>query len=227
MKYRNHSHLLDNLNQKKNSAKFFERFSQKASEFTGSTFAFIIAVALILAWIFTGPFFNYSNTWQLVINTTTTIVTFLMVFLIQRTQNKDSRAVHLKLNELVASSQASNRLIDVEGLSEQELKTLSSFYFRLSEMAKKEANLTTSHSIEEAEELHRFKYKKHRPKNFRNNKTPQQKHPVLQKERQENIIKPGDEQQEMRQRHRHYRKSKKKRPINPTQDPNAGNNPVE
>ncbi len=103
--------------------------------------------------------FKYSDTWQLVINTGTTVVTFLMVFLIQRSQNKDSRAVHLKLNELVASLQGpSNRLINVENLSEHELKQLSLFYQKLSEMAAKEKDLSASHSIEEAEQLHNKKY---------------------------------------------------------------------
>jgi low affinity Fe/Cu permease len=106
-----------------------------------------------------GPFFEFSDTWQLVINTGTTIITFLMVFLIQRAQNKDSQAIHLKLNELVASLKGpSNRLIDVEDLSEEELKTLSSYYQALSTLAKKEKDLSVSHSIEEAEGLHRQKY---------------------------------------------------------------------
>src|ERR1043166_2384473 len=81
----------------------FERVSHYCTEFTGSTAAFIIAALIIITWLITGPIYHYSDTWQLVINTGTTIVTFLMVFLIQRSQNKDSRAVHLKLNELIAS----------------------------------------------------------------------------------------------------------------------------
>lgn len=115
---------------------------------------------IIAAWLITGPLFDFSESWQLVINTGTTIITFLMVFLIQRTQNKDSRAIHLKLNELVASLKGpSNRLIDVEDMSEEELLTLSRYYHRLSEMARKEKDLSVSHSIEEADELHRSKYK--------------------------------------------------------------------
>lgn len=149
------------MNYKRSKENFFERMARKVTNFTGSTLAFGIALGIILVWVVTGPLFHYSDTWQLVINTGTTIVTFLMVFLIQRTQNKDSRALHLKLNELVASLNGpSNRLIDVEDLSEKELETLAKYYYRLSEMAKKERDLTVSHSIEEAEELHRVKYKK-------------------------------------------------------------------
>jgi low affinity Fe/Cu permease len=138
----------------------FEKAAKKAIAFTGSTLAFVIAVAIIVAWLISGPLFGYSDTWQLVINTGTTIVTFLMVFLIQRAQNKDSRALHLKLNELVASLNGpSNRLIDVEDLTEEELETLSNYYRHLSRLAKKEKDLSVSHSIEEAKELHRSKYK--------------------------------------------------------------------
>ncbi len=139
---------------------FFERIAQKATYFTGTTMAFIIAVSIILVWILTGPFFHFSDTWQLVINTSTTIVTFLMVFLIQRTQNKDSRAIHLKLNELIASLKGpSNRLVDIEDLSEDELETLHKYYQRLAHLAKKEKDVSASHSIEEAHELHKEKYK--------------------------------------------------------------------
>ncbi len=109
-----------------------------------------------------GPLFQFSDTWQLVINTGTTIVTFLMVFLIQRTQNKDSLAIHLKLNEIVAAIPgASNRLIDVEDLSEAELMQLHRFYGRLAEIAKHEADLLRSHSIDEAEAHHKHHEHKH------------------------------------------------------------------
>lgn len=144
----------------KNSYSIFERLAQKAIVFSGSTAAFVMACTIILLWIFSGPYFDYSDTWQLVINTGTTIATFLMVFLIQRMQNKDSRAIHLKLNELVASlKEPSNRLIDVEDLTEEELETLSQYYRELAAMAKKEKNVKVSHSIEEAVELHRSKYR--------------------------------------------------------------------
>ena len=100
----------------------FERLSRVITQFTGSSVAFGLALATIVVWGVSGPLFSFSNTWQLVINTGTTIVTFLMVFLIQRSQNKDSLAIHLKLNEIVAAIEgASNRLIDVESFSEKEL----------------------------------------------------------------------------------------------------------
>ena len=135
-----------------------ERFARGATQRAGSSWAFGIAVGVILVWIATGPIFHFSDTWQLVINTGTTVVTFLMVFLIQRSQNKDSQAVHLKLNEIVASLEgASNRLVDVESLAEHELQTLHAFYAKLSEMAKREGHLTASHSIDEAESLHKRK----------------------------------------------------------------------
>lgn len=143
-----------------NKPNIFERLSRKATAWSGSTPVFIIAVLVIIAWLLTGPLFDFSDTWQLVINTGTTIVTFLMVFLIQRMQNKDSRALHLKLNELVASLKGpSNRLIDVEELTEKELETLSRYYQKLAQLARNEKDLSVSHSIEEADELHRTKYK--------------------------------------------------------------------
>jgi low affinity Fe/Cu permease len=139
----------------------FERFSAKATKWTGSVWAFAIALAVILAWAVTGPIFGFSNTWQLVINSVTTIVTFLMVFLIQHAQNKDTQAMELKLNEIVAALEgASNRLIDVEELSEKELETLQAHFRELVKMAKKDSSLTQSHSIEEAESRHRSKKKK-------------------------------------------------------------------
>ena len=135
-----------------------ERFAMRATRWTGTSWAFGCAFLVVAAWLITGPLFGFSDTWQLVINTGTTIVTFLMVFLIQRTQNKDSLAVQLKLNELVAAMEgASNRLIDVEDLDEEELQTLRSHFQKLSQMAKHDSRLTASHSIEEAESRHRSK----------------------------------------------------------------------
>lgn len=129
----------------------FERFALGATRATGSTAAFIISCAVILSWLITGPIFRFSDTWQLVINTATSIITFLMVFLIQKTQNKDSLAIQLKLNELVAANNAaSNRLIDVEDLSEDDLLILTRYYTKLVELAKKDIKLHQSHSIEEA-----------------------------------------------------------------------------
>jgi low affinity Fe/Cu permease len=132
--------------------------SQRVTHWAGSSWAFAVAALVVIVWLITGPLFHFSDTWQLVINTGTTIVTFLMVFLIQRTQNKDSLAIQLKLNEIVAAiSGASNRLIAVEELSEKELATLHRHYCRLAEMAKHEVDIFKSHSVDEAEQRHRRK----------------------------------------------------------------------
>ena len=137
---------------------FLARASHWAAEWTGTSAAFGIAFLIIVVWGATGPYFDYSNTWQLVINTGTTIVTFLMVFLIQRAQNKDSKAIHLKLNELVAAMKgASNRLINVESLTEDEIRTLHAHYGKLVELAKEESSLMESHSVDEAGERHQYK----------------------------------------------------------------------
>ena len=137
---------------------WLERLSTAVAAWTGTTTAFALACATVVIWAATGPLFHFSNTWQLVINTGTTVVTFLMVFLIQRSQNKESLAVQLKLNELVAALEgATNRLIDVEDLSEHELQVLHTYYKRLAEMAKKDETLGESHSVEEADERHSTK----------------------------------------------------------------------
>jgi low affinity Fe/Cu permease len=143
-----------------NRKTFFERFAQASTHFTGRPIAFILACTTILVWGITGPIFGYSDTWQLVINTGTTIITFLMVFLIQQTQNKDSAAIHLKLNEIVAALPgASNRLINVQDLSDKEIQTLLNFYHELSNMAKKDVGVSISHSVEEAVANHQTKLK--------------------------------------------------------------------
>ena len=109
-----------------------ELFAHKATEWTGHSSAFLLALLMIVGWGLSGPYFGYSDTWQLVINTGTTIVTFLMVFLIQRTQNKDAKAIHLKLNEILrAMHEASNRLIDAEDLTEEEIEALHRHYHDL------------------------------------------------------------------------------------------------
>ncbi|GAB2864804.1 low affinity iron permease family protein [Hymenobacter ruber] len=134
---------------------FFGRMAESITKFSGSTAAFVSAAGIVLVWGVTGPLFHYSETWQLVINTGTTIITFLMVFLIQRAQNKDSLVLHLKLNELIAAQQgASNRLINAQDFSEEEIKTLHDFYCLLAELAKKDNDLGKTHSIEEAEDNH-------------------------------------------------------------------------
>ena len=141
-------------------SRLLERFSHQATKATGTSLAFILAVLVIVVWLISGPVFHYSDTWQLVINTGTTIVTFLMVFLIQRSQNKDALAIHLKLNEIVAAMQgASNRLIDVEDLSEAEIAALQRYYRKLIELARTDDNLTATHSVEEAASRHGTKYK--------------------------------------------------------------------
>jgi low affinity Fe/Cu permease len=136
-----------------------EHLSGQATRWTGSTPALLGAVGMLAVWLLTGPLFHWSDTWQLVMNTVTSIITFLMVFLIQRTQNKDSLAVQLKLNELVAAMQgASNHLIDVEDMTEDELKLLHQYYKRLVEMSKKDEDLGKSHSVDEAQQRHVFKH---------------------------------------------------------------------
>ena len=110
----------------------FGKFSSSASAWLGSKWAFVGAVAIIVGWAGTGPIFHYSNTWQLVINTGTTIVTFLMVFLIQNTQNRDARAINLKLDELIHSIDAAgNQMMDIEKLSDKELDELQARYEKI------------------------------------------------------------------------------------------------
>jgi low affinity Fe/Cu permease len=138
----------------KNTNKFFDNFSTKVTKVTGSSYAFITAALIIVTWALTGPIFHFSDTWQLVVNTGTSVITFLMVFIIQQSQNKDTMALQLKLNELIAaSSKASNRLIDVEDLTDDELRQLKKFYCDLGELAGKDNNLFASHSVEEAKEI--------------------------------------------------------------------------
>jgi low affinity Fe/Cu permease len=147
-------------NKRNSFSLILERLSYQATKATGTSLAFMLALAAVVIWLLTGPIFKYSDTWQLVINTGTTIITFLMVFLIQRAQNKDALAIHLKLNEIVAALEgASNRLIDVEDLSEADINALRSYYRKLIELARHDDVLTTTHSIEEATERHGTKYK--------------------------------------------------------------------
>lgn len=147
----------------KKDSNTFEKFASYVCKMTGSTPAFIVALSVVIIWGISGPFFNFSETWQLVINTGTTIITFLMVFLIQKAQNKDSLAIQLKLNELVASHEySSNRLVDIESMSEAEMKIVQKYYQRLSELSKNEESLQTTHSIDEAHQQHELKSKKRR-----------------------------------------------------------------
>ncbi|GAB4027780.1 low affinity iron permease family protein [Spirosoma koreense] len=149
------------------SVNFFERFASRATQSTGSSSAFLIALLTVIIWIITGPVFHYSDTWQLVINTGTTIITFLMVFLIQKSQNKDSLAMQIKLNELIAvNRKASNRLLNVEDLTEEELRALHRFFGELATKAKTEASLSESHSVEEAEDIHDEKVEAYKERVF-------------------------------------------------------------
>jgi len=114
----------------------FGVFARKTSTILGSAWAFVIAILIIVIWAMTGPAFGYSDTWQLIINTGTTIVTFLMVFLIQNTQNRDAKAVHLKLDELIrALGPARNKLVDLEKLSDDDLKSLETEFEKLRKKA--------------------------------------------------------------------------------------------
>ena len=138
-----------------------ERFSRAITDWVGTSWAFAVALGVVVVWALTGPLFGFSDTWQLVINTGTTIVTFLMVFLIQRAQNKDARAIHLKLNEIVAALQgASNRLINVEDLTEEEVRLLHRHYARLVALARESGEFTKSHSVEEAAMRHALKQRR-------------------------------------------------------------------
>jgi low affinity Fe/Cu permease len=128
-----------------------ERFSRRITIWSGTSWAFTLALLLVIVWVLTGPAFHYSDTWQLVINTGTTIVTFLMVFLIQRAQNKDSLAIQVKLNELLASQKgASNRLINIEDWSEEEVVALHERFAKLSEQLQATEDDCEAHSIAEA-----------------------------------------------------------------------------
>jgi len=136
-------------------ARLYSRIASKITYLTGRPLTLLVAFLIIIFWAASGPIFGFSDTWQLVINTGTTIITFLMVFIIQQSQNKDTTAIQLKLNELIACNQkASNRLIDIEDLTEDELLVLKKFYVKLSKLAEKEEDLYSSHSLDEADDYH-------------------------------------------------------------------------
>lgn len=117
----------------------FHQFASRISKITGSPIVFILALLLIIVWLITGPSFNYSNTWMLLVNTLTTIITFLMVFLIQNTQNRDSKAMHLKLDELINHAKGARRgLVDLEDVSDDELEKLHNEFQHLHEHYAKE-----------------------------------------------------------------------------------------
>jgi low affinity Fe/Cu permease len=147
------------MKKKKKTAKIFDRFATKITYYAGRPLTFFTALLIVIVWALVGPIFHYSDTWQLVINTGTTIITFLMVFVIQQSQNKDTVAIHLKLNELIAATKtASNRLVDVEDLTEEELILLKKFYVRIADLAQRDKDLFSTHSIDEAEEVHSRKH---------------------------------------------------------------------
>lgn len=124
--------------------RLFRKFAENTSHLTGKPITFIIAVLSILIWAFTGPIFNYSDTWQLIINTSTTIITFLMVFLVQNTQNRDAQAIQLKLDELVkATKGARNTMVDLEDLSDEELEELRSEFQKFRERIKSRKGQTS------------------------------------------------------------------------------------
>lgn len=155
-------------------SRVFNKISTIVTRSAGRPGAFIVAILLVVIWAITGPLFNYSNTWQLVINTGTTIITFLMVFIIQQSQNKDTMALQLKLNELIACNElASNRLIVIEDLTEEELAVLKKFYIKLSALAEKENDLHSSHSIDDADEYHKQKRRKPKTKGVANMPSPE------------------------------------------------------
>ena len=127
-------------------SKLFTRFAKKAAHFTGTPMCFILALAIIVVWAFTGPIFQFNDTWQLVINTGTTIITFLMVFLIQNTQNRDTEAMQIKLDELLRSHRtASNALLDLEELEEEELTQLRRKYEALAEESRRKRDSRKHH----------------------------------------------------------------------------------
>src|SRR5664279_3495629 len=143
---------------KGSSGNLFEKFAMRVTKAAGSTSAFIFAFVLVIVWAISDPFFHFSENWQLVINTGTTIITFLMVFLILKAQNKDSLAIQLKLNELVAAHEfASSRLVNVENMSEEDLKVIQKYYAGLSKITKNEESLQQSHSIDESENMNQIK----------------------------------------------------------------------
>jgi low affinity Fe/Cu permease len=134
----------------------FRVFARRSSVMLGSAWAFAGAVLVILVWLLTGPTFHFSDTWQLIINTATTVITFLMVFLIQNTQNRDAKAMHLKLDELIrAVKGARNQLVDLENLSDEELKKLEEQFRRMRKRAENDGSLSRRAEIAETAESRR------------------------------------------------------------------------
>jgi low affinity Fe/Cu permease len=133
----------------------FTRLAGKVTKATGSPFVVMTAFGVVIVWAICGPIFHYSEQWQLVINTGTTIITFMMVFIIQHSQNKDTAAIQIKLNELIAANEhASNRVVNSEDLTDQEQEVLKKFYKKISDLAGEDKELFTSHSVDEASDNH-------------------------------------------------------------------------
>jgi low affinity Fe/Cu permease len=152
---------METARSKKGLSKAFEKIAGTITHYAGRPGAFIAALVFVLGWAACGPLFDFSTTWQLIVNTGTTIITFLMVFIIQQSQNKDTLALQLKLNELIACNErASNRLIVIEDLTEEELIVLKKFYVKLSDLAENENDLHSSHSIDDADSFHQQKRNK-------------------------------------------------------------------
>jgi low affinity Fe/Cu permease len=149
-------------------SKLYNRIASKITKATGSPFSSITAILIIVAWLVCGPIFGFSDTWQLVINTGTTIITFIMVFIIQQSQNKDTTAIQLKLNELIAcETRASNRLVSIEDLTDEELVVLKKFYTHLAELSKDGRDLHSSHSLDEAKDNAQQKKEHHTNKRIK------------------------------------------------------------
>ncbi|HSH66184.1 MAG TPA: low affinity iron permease family protein [Bacteroidia bacterium] len=143
----------------------YNKIAAKITQATGSPFSSIAAILIIIGWLVCGPVFGFSDTWQLVINTGTTIITFIMVFIIQQSQNKDTSAIQLKLNELIACDErASNRLVSIEELTDEELRVLKKFYSHLALLSKEGKDLHSSHSLDEAKDNAQQKIERHRTK---------------------------------------------------------------
>jgi len=135
-----------------------ENLASSLIKATGSNIALFLAFGIVLIWVAGGLFFHFSENWKSDIGTVSSIITILMVFLIQKSQNKDSLAIQLKLNELVAAHElASNRLVNVEGMTEEELKVIQKYYSKLSDFAKSQESLTQSHAIDEVHHEHAIK----------------------------------------------------------------------
>ena len=136
----------------------FNKFLNEISKVTGSSAAILCAFGTVLVWAVCGPFFHFSDTWHEFVDTGITIVTFLMVFVIQQAQNKDTLALQMKLNELIAATKgASNRVLNIEDMTEDELKVLKKFYSKLSDLSEKDGHFGAAHSIDEAKKNEAFK----------------------------------------------------------------------